>query len=102
MLVNKMFCKKISAGHGSMWALKAVLWQNTRSPQAAKMYVIDNKRNIFKLHAGQCKMTVYTYKVCRYALNLVDLARPSRQLGKTVYRNGSESRDILPVWKGPG
>lgn len=42
--------------------------------QAAKMYVIDNKRNIFKLHAGQCKMTVYTYKVCRYALNLVDLA----------------------------
>ena len=29
-------------------------------------------------------MTVYTYKVCRYALNLVDLARPSRQLGKTV------------------
>lgn len=26
------------------------------------------------LHAGQCKMTVYTYKVCRYALSLVDLA----------------------------
>ena len=42
--------------------------------QATKMYVIDNKRNIFKLHAGQCKMTVYTYKVCRYVLNLVDLA----------------------------
>ena len=35
-------------------------------------------------HAGQCKITVYAYKVCRHELNLVGLARPSRQLGKTV------------------
>ncbi len=68
--------------------------------QIAKMYIIDNKRNILGLYAGQCKMAVYAYKVYRYALDLGDHHGYYDGLGKTVYRNGTESWETLPVWNG--
>ena len=47
-------------------------------------------------------MAVYAYKVYRYALDLGDHHGYYDGLGKTVYRNGIESRETLPVWIGPG
>jgi len=72
VLLNEAF-----AGPGVKWQF----WGKIRRvQQTAKMYAFDNKADMFKRHAGQCKMTVYAYKVCRYSLNSVDQPRPSRLL----------------------